>query len=73
MSVEEITRFMQEIEAEISERMEVRYKKAKWIDYTEKVKQSNARDSKKHLFLILLINQLLYLINRNILRFIAKG
>ncbi|MFB5283637.1 hypothetical protein [Peribacillus sp. Hz7] len=53
MSVEEITRFMQEIEAEISERMEVRYKKVKWIDYTKKVKQSNARDSKKHLYLFI--------------------
>jgi hypothetical protein len=53
MSFEEITRFMQEIEEEISERIEVRCKRMKWIDYTENVKQSNARGKKKQLFLFI--------------------
>ena len=53
MSCEEVTRFMQEIEAEISERMEARCKKVKWIDFTENMKLSNARDSKKQVFLFI--------------------
>jgi hypothetical protein len=51
MSFEEVTRFMQEIEAEINERIEARCKKVKWIDYTDNIEQSNARDSNKYIFL----------------------
>ncbi|MFE4142055.1 hypothetical protein ACFX4I_09250 [Peribacillus sp. YIM B13472] len=32
----EIIRFMNEIEDELNERLEERYKKVKWMDYTEK-------------------------------------
>jgi hypothetical protein len=51
MSFEEVTRFMQEIETEINERIEARCKKVKWIDYTDNMKQSNARNRKKYVFL----------------------
>ena len=51
MSFEEVTRFMQEIEAEINERIEARCKKVKWIDYTDNMKQTNSRNRKKYVFL----------------------
>ena len=47
----EVTRFMQEIEAELHERIQTRCKKVNWIDYSDKVKQSNAGDCKKYVFL----------------------
>lgn len=47
----EVFCLMQEIEAELNERIEVRSKQVKWIDYTKKMKQSNASDHKKQLFL----------------------
>ncbi|PUB14038.1 hypothetical protein [Paenisporosarcina sp. OV554] len=48
---EKVFRLMNKIEAELNERIQARYKKVKWIDYTNHSKQTNFGDHKKYVFL----------------------
>lgn len=48
---EKVFRLMNKIEAELNERIQARYKKVKWIDYTDYKKQTDYGYCKKYVFL----------------------
>ncbi len=51
MSTERVFQLMRKIEEDLHERIETRYKKSRWIDYTDYNQQTNTGVCKKYVFL----------------------
>lgn len=50
---EKVAELMNDLEAELNEKIEIRYKKVKWIDYTDQFIGPAAGDNRKQVFLLI--------------------
>ncbi|MFC5592103.1 hypothetical protein ACFPRA_24815 [Sporosarcina soli] len=53
LPVIKVIRLINDIEVELNEKVDRRYKRSKWIDYTDQLKQIGAVEGEKQLFLFI--------------------
>lgn len=53
LPIKEVVRLMNDIEEELNKKIEIRCARSKWIDYTDRLQQTNDEEGEKQLFLFI--------------------